>query len=196
MINASTRIRFLSITLSIILILGFFSSAMSAQKGEAIEEIREKLDNVSQEEIEILESLFIQAQEMEELKREKLRLTDDIDVLGKEVKNLEELIHKETVDYENKLGLLGKILKSYQRMGPSTYIQIILDSDSIADFLRRINILRDLTKNTGDLLEAIEKSREKLSMEKSNLDERLNNMRQNKDGHYRAGKKQDNFGGR
>mgnify|MGYP000850521359 CR=1 FL=1 len=177
MSNTNRNTKLFPISLLIIFILVFISSTMLAEE-DGIGEIQGKLDDISEEEIRILESLFIQAQEIEELEREKQRITEDIDIMKEGTQSLEELIHKETTDYKNKLELLEQILKSYQRMGPSTYIEIILDSDSITNFLRRVNTLRDLTKNTGELLESIDKSKERLSVEKSKLDEKLESMKQ------------------
>ena len=178
MYNINRKIKFFPTSLLIISILVLISSTMLAQKEDAIGEIEGKLADISQDEIRILESLFIQTQEIEELEREKQRIIEDIDIMGKGIQDLEELIHKETIDYENKLKLLEQILKSYQRMGPSTYIEIILDADSITNFLRRVNILRDLTKNTGELLESMDEIKEKLSIEKSKLDEKLEAIKQ------------------
>ena len=156
----------------IIISLIFASPKMMAQE-DTMSEIEEKLTGISEEEREILEDLFIQAQEIEELERERIKLIEEIETLGDGIENLEDLIEEETKSYEDKLYVLKQVLRSYQKMGPSSYIEIILDADSITNLLRRINTLRDLTKNTGELLESIEKSKEKLLSEKMNLNVKL-----------------------
>jgi len=55
-------------------------------------------------------------------------------------------------------------------------LEIILDSDSLTSLIRRINILRDVTKNTGELLSTIEKSKENLVEEKTNLDNKIKSL--------------------
>lgn len=140
---------------------------------DTISELEEKLSDISDEEKIILESLFVQAQKIEELKRERDELTQEINNMKEEIANLESLIEKETENYDEKLSILKQILVSYQRMGPGSYIEIILDADSITNFLERVNVVRDLTRNTGELLESIDEIRNRLISEKENLDEKL-----------------------
>ena len=159
---------------TIIIILIFTSSSMLADKGNSISEIQEKLANISDEEREILEFLFIQVQEIEKLEREYIEINEDINIMSKDIKELEDDIYKAENKYDKNLIALESILKSYQRMGPGSYLEIILDSDDLTSLIRRINILRDLTKNTGELLENINLIRENLRAEKIKLGNKLN----------------------
>ena len=147
-------------------------------QADPFSQIEEKLKGISKEEKEVLQNLFILMQEIEGMEREAEKISHDIDKIGKEIKDLEVTIEKEEIDYEKKKEGLKQVLKSYQRMGPSSYLEIILDSDSLSDFLSRINILQDITRNTGELLSIIEASKEKLSTEKAKLDEKLVLIRQ------------------
>lgn len=58
-------------------------------------------------------------------------------------------------------------------MGPGSFMEIILSSDSLGTFLQRINTLRDLTRNTGELLDELEASGQKLKADKALLSEKL-----------------------
>lgn len=58
-------------------------------------------------------------------------------------------------------------------MGPASYLEIILESKDISDFIRRINIIRDLARNTDNILNSIEGTKEILIEEKNNLNEKL-----------------------
>ena len=160
-------------SLFVAITLIFTSSTLMADNDDTITEIQEKLNTISDEEKEILEYLFIQVQEIEELERENMRITEDIEIMKEEIDNLEARIEREEISYEKNLGALEGLLKSYQRMGPGSYLEIIIKSKNLTDFIHRFNILRDLTKNTGDLLTTIEKSKENLIAEKSNLDGKL-----------------------
>ncbi len=136
-------------------------------------EVKEKLSGISKEEKEILQKLFILAQEIEIAEAEAEELSRETEAISKEIKGLEEDIAKEELAYEKKRKSLEQVLKSYQRMGAGSFLEIILDSDSLSTFLHRLNILRDLTKNTGTLLEQLESSGRKLAEEKSKLSEKL-----------------------
>lgn len=149
---------------------------MLADNGNDISEIEEKLANISEEEKQILEYLFIQVQEIDEMEREKNRISEEIALMSKDIEELEDRIKNEEANYDKNLSGLEKILKSYQRMGPGSFLDIILDSNNLTDLIRRINIIRDLTRNTGQLLDKIEESKEKLLAEKNNLDEKLKEL--------------------
>ncbi len=163
-------------SLFIVIVLIFTSSTMLADNENNVSEIQEKLANISEEEKEILEYLFIQVQEIEEMERENKRISEEIALMKVDIEGLEEKIKKEEDKYQGNLGGLESILKSYQRMGPGSFLDIILDSDNLTDLIRRINVIRDLTKNTGELLDKIEKSKENLIVEKNNLDEKLKHL--------------------
>ncbi|NLW21933.1 MAG: hypothetical protein GXY88_01545 [Tissierellia bacterium] len=164
--------KYILISFFSIMFILFLSSTMMAQE-DAISEIEERLMDISEEERRILEELFIQAQEIEELEREYHKLAEDIRLIELEIEDIEGKIDKEKKNYDERLGVLEQVLKSYQRMGPGSYIEIILDADSITNLLRRINTLRDLTRNTGELLETMDRIREELEAEKANLDEKM-----------------------
>lgn len=97
-----------------------------------------------------------------------------------EIESLEDRIISEESSYDNYKVLLKQVLKTYQRMGPGSYIEIILSSNSMNDLFNRINTLRDLTKGTGELLEKLDVSLLKLANEKQNLDDKLSELESKK----------------
>lgn len=173
--------RKISILLIIIIFSLLFISPRMLAEEDSLEEIRGKLMDISQEEKEILDFLFTKSQEIDELKREKDRISQEIGALAGEIQDLDKKIQEASADYEDKLALLEAILQNYQRMGPASYIEIILDSDNIRNLLRRINTLRDLTRNTGLLLGEIDDLKEELLDIKASLDEKLNSLEAKED---------------
>ncbi len=141
--------------------------------GQPFEDIHEKLIGISKEEKEILEKLFILIQEIENMEKEEEKLSLDIDDIKQEIKKLEIEISGEENIYEKNKEALKQVLKSYQRMGPGSYLEIILNSDSLAMLIRSINTLQDITRNTGDLLGLIEKSRDNLLLAQKSLNKNL-----------------------
>ncbi len=160
-------------SLLMVITIIFMASTFLAEKGSSTSEIEEKLNSISEEEKEILEYLFVQVQEIEEMEREQKKINEEIGIMEKDIETIEARIKKQEVDYEKNLVALEKVLKSYQRMGPGSYLEIVLSSDSLASLIKRINILRDLTKNTGEILDTIDINKKDLVLEKTNLDEKL-----------------------
>jgi len=167
---------YLALTLLIFLFWGGFSSNMAAGQVDHISDMKNKLDGISEEKKEIIEKLFILVQEIEQIKREEDAAAREIAAIKEEVAGLEVRIKDEEIAYENKRDTLKQVLRSYQRRGAGSFLEIILDSDSLTEFIQRLNILRDLTRNTGDLLESMEESKEKLAAEKRNLAQKLELM--------------------
>lgn len=157
----------------VILLTSIFPAILIADEEESIEDIEEKLLSITEEEKQILEYLFLQVQEIEELERDETNLNVEVNTMQYEIENLEDRITSEEQSYDKYKDILKEVLKTYQRMGPGSYIEIILSSESMSDLFNRINTLRDLTKGTGELLESLDKSLFKLTTEKSNLAEKL-----------------------
>lgn len=164
------------INLSSVVVDGQVSSMVMDGQAASSSEAREKLLNISEEEREVLEKLFTLIQEIERMEGEREEIIKDIDELDKQVIKLEKIVSEETKLYEEKQEDLKVVLRQYQRNGPSSYLKILLESDSLSILLRRINILKDLTHNMGQLLDEIEHSRQNLLMEKAMLAEKLKNI--------------------
>lgn len=162
----------LLIVFSLILI---FTSVFVGQ-ADPFSAVQEKMDGVSDEEKQVLGDLFKLMQEIEIIEREEKAIGQEAEKLNKDIEALETTIEAEEIEYNKKKDALKQVLKSYQRMGPSSYIEIILNSDSLSAFLRRINILRDLSRDTGKLLEQLETGRDKLLENKNILTESLSQL--------------------
>lgn len=162
--------RKISFLLAIILIISSLSpTAVLADRKDDNVNIQEKLNSITEEEKQILETLFTQVQEIEELERKSDQLGLEINSLQGEIETLEGNIERAEVGYEKNLDGLEKVLKSYQKMGAGSYIEIILESDSLNSLIKRINILRDLSRNSKNLLDQIESDKKRLNEEKENL---------------------------
>lgn len=145
----------------------------SSDEDKSLLEIQESLSGISEEEKEVLERLFILSQEIEEMNRQNLQISKEIGDLNVEVEEIEKLIEIETLAYKENLSIMEDVLKTYQRSGPSSFIELILSSDSLKVLLQRLNALGDITRNTNNLLESLQESKAKLDTEKNKITERL-----------------------
>lgn len=155
------------------LLFVFCFSKIATGQEDPFDEIQQKLKGISGEEREVLETLFVLAQEIEEMKRREGEIVQEIKAIYQEIKNLEDTIAVEEAAFERKRDVLKQVLKSYQRKGPGSFLEILLESDNLSVFLRRINTLRDLTRNTGELLTSLEESKGKLAAEKVRVSEKI-----------------------
>lgn len=154
---------FLSSSLAFIILVMFSFPSIGAVNFKTLDE----------EEQGILEKMFTLMQEIEEADRLKSELTTDIEKLNQEVENLEMLIGIETLTYEKDRNRMEAVLKTYQRSGPGSYLELILSSDNLTTLLRRFNILRDITSKTDELLASLQESKTKLDSDKRKVSNHL-----------------------
>ncbi|HHX75200.1 MAG TPA: hypothetical protein GX699_09900 [Firmicutes bacterium] len=143
--------------------------------------VEEKLSQLSDEEKQVLEELFALSQTITELEQQEQALGVEIESLERDAGILRETIAAEEQRYGQKRQALKQVLQSYQRMGPSSFLERLLDSDSLADFLHRIVTLRDLARNTGRLLDQLQASRDMLAARKAELDAKLASLEETRE---------------
>lgn len=163
----------LAVVIAMAFILAIIPGSAAASQEDPFSEINKRLAGISKEEKAILQNLFTLAQEITLLEAEEKKLASDITLLNGEIEALKTAIESSRQEYEKKKDSLKQVLKSYQKMGPGSYIEIILDSKDFSTFLQRMNILRDLANNTGELIDQLEASGKQLAEEEKRLEDRL-----------------------
>jgi peptidoglycan hydrolase CwlO-like protein len=134
-----------------------------------IEEANEQLQGISEEEQNTLERLFILTQEIEEMEREEARITEEIKELNIEIDILDKSIIKEQESYDKNLLIMEQVLISYQRGGPASYLDILLKAENLTSFIKSLNLIKDISRNTGELLASIEESKQVLEEKRQSL---------------------------
>ena len=136
-------------------------------------QLEEELSLLSLQEDETFRELFSLSLALEHLEREQVELVWLMGKVRDEIRDLDQRIDGEEASRENTLQGLEQVLRSYQRIGAASFLEIILDSTSPRDFLRRINVLKDLARNTEQLLRAIGESKKRLLAEKEKQNDKL-----------------------
>ncbi|MFO7611881.1 MAG: hypothetical protein R6W99_05260 [Clostridia bacterium] len=178
------RKKYISAILSLILLVSLtFSPVLRRAEGvdTAVEEqAREKLSQITEEEKEVLEDLMVLASEIELLDTRLAQADLAIKTYESDISDKEALIALKSASYEKARYNLGEILRKRQRAGAASTINILLGSSSLRDLIRRINLLRDLSRNTSDLMEEIESMRKNIASEKSVLEKLKSDMEHEK----------------
>ncbi|MBN2222882.1 MAG: hypothetical protein JW708_11795, partial [Vallitaleaceae bacterium] len=151
-----------------LLLFGFVEQVMVAET-EIEVETEAQLIEISEEESLILDTL----QEFQ----------SSIEAFSNEVESIEASI-KETNDYieetkiqinglqesfKKKIAILAEVLVLYQKKGSTGFLETLLSSESISDFLKRLDIVRDLSRNTDNLLRSIEEEKEQYVVMENDL---------------------------
>jgi len=136
-------------------------------------ETDEKLAEISVRESEALRDLFLLEQEISALENLNESLTTEVEGIKQEIAHLEVLIKEKEYVIGKKQKEVKQFLQSYQKMGPASYLKIILESENLTSFLRRINVLRDLTRNMGKALDELVEAKKDIDIKKTEMSDKL-----------------------
>lgn len=174
-----TRILLSVVIMALFMTLAFTNRVLG--EVQQIDEFQDKLNGITEEEKVVLNDLFTLTQEIEEIEIEEENLQKEIDVLTMKKAKLVTSINEDQKKYDRQLSILKKVLVSYQRKGPASYIDTLLSSGNLRTFIQSVHILRDLTHNVNQLLRTLEEEKENLIKEKDRLKENVVLLEQKQD---------------
>lgn len=174
--NITTALSVIIVTVLMIILLPIRASG----EVKPIEELQQKLEGISAEEQEVLVKLFAITQDIEGLEGEEKRLTEESDLMQAMIQTLEKEILEKESDYSLQLDILKQVLINYQQGGPGSYLEILFAAESLSEFLKSMNLLKDISYNVNELLESIELAKDDLEKEKASLNEQVLLLEQTK----------------
>lgn len=166
------------------LLLGMLASAVllgGAAYGEAVKsqadiELRQRLSQTTVEERAVMEELFqlsseISFRETEISQAEAAISTQQASIAAQQV-----LIEDAAARFDGVREMLGTVLRGQQRSGAASKLEILLAAEDLKDLMRRINLLRDLTRATHGLLAEVNESKDNLEARKRQMDASLKRL--------------------
>lgn len=97
-------------------------------------------------------------------------LESQLAVLNVQISEKEASIIEQEQKYNEQKELLEKRLVAMYESGTTTFLDMLLNSDGLADFISKYYLISQLAEYDTDLLEAIEQTRLKIEAEKAELD--------------------------
>lgn len=155
----------------LILTLCFTFILIAAVSGQTdiISNPQQTLEDISMEEKAVLEELFFLSQEIDEMSRTAEKLLHQSESLEKEISVTKVNIKKRQEDYDKQLKILEQVLIAYQKNGPASSLEILLSAENLTDFLKRLNVIRTLSHNTGEMLQSLKEEKNILISERETL---------------------------
>jgi|GEM_PF-443757 len=148
---------------------GIPSRATAQPHAPVAQETLEAIENLNAEELTLLSELFETASQIDQLDAEMAVIQNDIKTLGGQIEEKQFQINESAQAYGTVRDTLGGILKSQQRAGAASNLEIILNATSLKDLLRRLNLLRELSRKTDGLMQETQAARLRLEEEKAAL---------------------------
>lgn len=166
------RTRAFSLLILILILLAFVSPNYILGSSTPQKTMEDHLAHISEQEKIVLETLFSLSLQLEDLRIEQAQITTDIDLLKPQISELQQLTADKQQAIDSQLDVLKKVLINYQRRGATSYLDVLLGAGSLSDFLTSINVLKDLSRNSAELLAKITLSQAELLAEQTKLEQK------------------------
>ena len=175
------------VTIATIVFCGMYSvvkadylSDLQAEKEQITEELNEASEGLEDLQIEISEALEaitkIEAQIIEgetALEETEKQITD----IEEEIKEIEEKLEYIETDYEKQKEALEKRLVALYEMGETTYLDVLLNSKNITDFISKYYLIGEIAQYDNDLLDTIEREKNKIEEINNQLETKNENLK-------------------
>ena len=176
--NIIRRIAYISIVLFMIFTIPIYIFAVTKSELEnqaheldkKIEETNTEIQGVKSQmsnELTQINRLNIQ---ISEYQSEVEDLEEKISNLATEISEKEASIAEKEAQFEERKEILKNRLVAIYEAGNTSYLEMLLSSKGLSDFISKYYLISELTTCDNELLESIEKDRVAISLEKSELD--------------------------
>lgn len=144
--------------------LGIYALSSLSYATETIEELEDETDSLETLLSDINEDILEINEELEEI-NQKIELTEA--QMGKTLDDLEASLEEEEQQYEN---MKTRIKYMYEN-GDTTFIELLLGAESIADFVNKTDFVNNVTEYDREMLNELTAIREEIEFEQANLSE-------------------------
>lgn len=178
-------------------LLIFIYSVVNAENLDELQnrrnELQTNIDNANEEintiEIELSETL----EKIAELEGQILEYDESLTQIRAELETIEKEISetqsKLTIlenDYQKQKDIFQNRIVALYEAGETTYLDVLLNSRSISDFVSNYYLIGEIAKLDNQLLETIEEEKEKISQIKKSLDEKRESLKQKEETEQRT----------
>ncbi len=180
------RKKIIAIGIIVVMLCGIYGIAnainmddLQAEKEQITQELNETNQGLENIEIELTETLEavnkIEAQIIEgETKLEETQ--SQIESLKKEIIEIQEKLVYIQKDYEDQKEALENRLVALYEMGETTYLDVLLNSKNITDFISRYYLIGEIAQYDNDLLQTIEREKNKIEEINKQLAEKIEEL--------------------
>ncbi|WP_406677591.1 murein hydrolase activator EnvC family protein [Moorella sp. ACPs] len=181
------------------LVLAVFAMGMAPAYGATIDELKKQQQQIQQnieEQQRLLEqkndegeALLRQLQQLEQEIKEKeaqiARLDRELEAAQENVRKVTAELQQAEAAQEKRMDILRARLKDIYQVGQVNYLEVLLQSTSLEDFLVRMELLAKIAQGDMKLVQEIKAEREKIAARKAELEaerDKIAQLRRQADG--------------
>ncbi|MFY9140862.1 MAG: peptidoglycan DD-metalloendopeptidase family protein [Thermacetogeniaceae bacterium] len=171
-----------SILLGMVLIFSQMAPGLAStleQKKEELSEVnsqlkerRQQLRENEKKQQDIVKELDSIERDIAQISSELKRYEQDISRLQQSIAELEPVLQEKEEALQVKTEILNQRLRDIYMQGNLSYLEVLLDSTSMSDFLTRLDFLKRLMENDAKLVKETAAERDELARQKRELEEK------------------------
>lgn len=142
-----------------------------SENNKKINEAQSDLEEVQAEKSETVKQVEELSSQITSYQNQIDELDGKISDLNEKIKQSQNELQKAQEDYTKQEELLNARLVATYEAGETSYLDVILSSDSITDLISNYYLVTELATNDSELLEKIQKQKEKIENAKKTLEE-------------------------
>lgn len=147
-----------------------------SQNNEKIKEAEEQLDEIQEEKSETMKQVEELTAQISQYQSQIEELEEKISSLNTQISEAEANLNQAQEDYEKQKKLLEERLVTTYMAGETTYLDILLSSESITDLISSYYLITEVATNDADLLDQIEKKQKEIEEAKTALENSKNEL--------------------
>lgn len=165
------KIIYLSLIIVILISVNFTSFATNVNElNSQINEAEGELSQVQKEKSAALKEVEKLTNQISDLEAQITELDFKIDALNIEIENKQNDIEAKQKEYEERQELLNKRLVAVYTSGKTTYLDVLLSSSSLTDFISNYYLIEQLSDADANLLNQINNLKNQIETEKAELE--------------------------
>lgn len=167
---------------NIMIALATTQSDLDAIQGK-IDDTKNRIEDVDAKLSSTMEQIRKLNADIAEYENSIADLDTKIDDVNAQIAETEENLKKAEEEYQNQDALLKKRLVAMYEAGETTYLDVLLSSTSVSDFISRYYIVTEIAEGDRNLLDKMEKNKASIEEAKSLLEtskEQIEILRKNK----------------
>ncbi len=134
------------------------------QSNEQLQFVSEELSNTVVEIAELTQSIFDKQTEMEQLEGKA-------EILAQRIEKANEQLNRATEEYQKEKELLEKRLVAMYEIGETSYLDLLLSSKGISDFLSNYYYISEIATTDAELLSIVKEQKDRVENLMTNLQE-------------------------
>lgn len=140
---------------------------------EDISFFQQEIEALSEREAQIQEELFQLSRDLDELYREQSELEKEIEEVEAELTKKSQQVDSQEEKYRLAQKDMGSVLQSLQKLGPVSYLELLLTAENWEEFLLRIDVIRNFVIDARRKIENLIAERDILLEQEAELEATL-----------------------